>query len=160
MIVIEKVRVSLFNEYRLSASAAKSDNVAAGALLGSMMDRYRDHTGSGICSGLRPIKIIMCLTLTASLPTKPLLAQALPPAESLPPAEDIPEEVLQAEIIMEARSPIDGRPLTAAEYAELQAQLRIAAEDVPGRVTPRLQTLLSLLRIRKLLRPLLPFLIK
>ncbi len=94
------------------------------------------------------------LALSALLLSPPIHAQ------TLPPPEDIPEEILQTEIIMDARSPIDGEPLTAAEYAELQAQLRIAAEDVPGRVTPRLQTLISLLRIRKLLRPLLPFLIK
>lgn len=93
-------------------------------------------------------------TLAAVLLNQPIQAQPLPPPE------DIPEEILQTEIILDARSPIDGEPLTAAEYAELQAQLQIDAEDVPGRVTPRLQTLISLLRIRKLLRPLLPFLIK
>lgn len=119
------------------------------------MDRCCDHFDSRVFNGLRPIKIFVLLfAITTGLPKEPLLAQ------SLSPSEDIPEEVLQTEIITEARSPIDGRQLTAAEYAELQAQLRIAAEDVPGRVTPRLQTLLSLLRIRKLLRPLLPFLIK
>lgn len=76
------------------------------------------------------------------------------------PPEDIPEEILQTEIITEARSPIDGRPLTAAEYAALQDQLRIAAEDVPGRVAPQLHRNVSLLRIRKVLKTLLPFLIK
>jgi hypothetical protein len=81
-------------------------------------------------------------------------------AQTLPPAADIPEEVLLTEVITEARSPIDGQPLTAAEYAELQAQLRIAAEDAPGRISPRLQTNVSLLRVRKLLKTLLPFLIK
>ncbi|NET51390.1 MAG: hypothetical protein F6K09_22505, partial [Merismopedia sp. SIO2A8] len=45
------------------------------------------------------------------------------PALSLPQPEDLPEEVLRTEIITEARSPIDGKPLTAAEYAQLQAQL-------------------------------------
>ncbi|MGF1604252.1 MAG: hypothetical protein ACFCU8_20010 [Thermosynechococcaceae cyanobacterium] len=78
-------------------------------------------------------------------------------AQTLPPPKDIPEEVLLNEIITEARSPIDGSPLTAAEYAELQAQLRIAAEDVPGRVSPRIQTNISLLRVLKILKTLLPF---
>jgi len=39
------------------------------------------------------------------------------PATALPPPEDLPEEILRTEIITEARSPIDGQPLTAAEYA-------------------------------------------
>jgi hypothetical protein len=88
-----------------------------------------------------------------------LLAQPIY-AQTLPPSADIPEEVLQIEIITEARSPVDGRPLTAAEYAELQAQLQIAAEDVPGRIAPKLQKTISLLRLRKLLKTFLPFLIK
>jgi hypothetical protein len=41
---------------------------------------------------------------------------------ALPPPEDLPEEILRTEIITEARSPIDGQPLTAAEYAQLQTQ--------------------------------------
>ena len=42
----------------------------------------------------------------------------------LPPPEDTPEEILRTEIITEARSPINGELLTAAEYAELQALLQ------------------------------------
>lgn len=38
-------------------------------------------------------------------------------AIALPPPEDVPEEILRTEIITEARSAIDGQPLTAAEYA-------------------------------------------
>jgi hypothetical protein len=100
------------------------------------------------------------LTIKKLLPVGALLLTQPIYAQTLPPSADIPEEVLQTEIITEARSPIDGRPLTAAEYAELQAQLRIAAEDVPGRIAPKLQTTISLLRLRKLLKALLPFLIK
>ncbi len=88
------------------------------------------------------------------------LPASLSHAQALPPPEDIPEEVLQTEIITEARSPFDGQPLTAAEYAELQDQLRVAAEDVLGRVAPRIQTNVSLLRLRKILRTFIPFLIK
>jgi hypothetical protein len=40
-------------------------------------------------------------------------------AIDLPPASDIPEEVLRAEIITEARSPIDGKALSVNEFAEL-----------------------------------------
>ena len=49
------------------------------------------------------------------------LWQALTPVQagSLPLANDIPEEVLRAEIITEARSPVDGEALSAADFAEL-----------------------------------------
>jgi len=45
-------------------------------------------------------------------------------AIALPPAEDTPEEVLRNEILLEARSPLDGEPLPPAEYAALQAELQ------------------------------------
>ena len=77
-------------------------------------------------------------------------------ALSLPPPEDTPEEVLRTEIITEARSPIDGTPLTAAEYAELQAQLQV--RDVTPPLNPKLRQNISLLRLRKLIRTVLPFL--
>lgn len=71
---------------------------------------------------------------------------------------EIPEEVLQTEIILDARSPLDGEPLTAAEFAELQAALGPAVEDVPARLSPRVHRLAVLLRLRKLLSTFLPFL--
>lgn len=79
---------------------------------------------------------------------------AAKPAIGLPPPEDVPEEVLRTEIITEARSPIDGKPLTAAEYAQLKAQLeeRLA----PAEVTPKIQGLIFLLRLRQLLRTVTP----
>ncbi len=74
---------------------------------------------------------------------------------ALSPPEDTPEEILRTEIITEARSPIDGKPLSAAEYAELQAQLR--TQPVP-RLDPRIRQNIFLLRLRKTLRLLFPFL--
>ncbi len=47
-----------------------------------------------------------------------LLLASTPALPPVPP--DPPEEVLVREIILEARSPLDNRLLTAAEYAELQ----------------------------------------
>lgn len=76
-------------------------------------------------------------------------------ALSLPPPEDVPEEILRTEIITEARSPIDGKPLTAAEYALLQEQL--ATAPASPRLNPDLQHLIFLLRVRKLIRTILPF---
>jgi len=68
---------------------------------------------------------------------------------------DIPEEVARTEIILEARSPIDGTPLTAAEYAELLAE--IEARDYPPELSSDLQQLIFLLRLRKLVRTFTPF---
>ena len=78
----------------------------------------------------------------------------LAPAWGLPPPEDIPEETLRTRIIIEARSPIDGKPLTAAEYAELQAQL--ASQPEP-RVDPQIEHLIFLLRLRRTIRTIIPF---
>jgi hypothetical protein len=73
---------------------------------------------------------------------------------ALPPPEDLPEEVLRTEIILEARSPVDGEPLTAAEYAELQAELQEG--KYPPEVALSLQQqifLLNLLQIWDFVNP-------
>lgn len=72
------------------------------------------------------------------------------PAFSLPPADDVPEEVLRTEIITAARSPIDGKPMSAAEYAQLQAQLQSSPNAPP--LDPEVRHLIFLLRVRQLLR--------
>ena len=77
------------------------------------------------------------------------------PALSLPPPEDTPEEVLRTEIIIEARSPIDGKPLTASEYAELKARLEIIP-PTPPQVNPEIQHLIFLLRLSYPLRRIFP----
>jgi len=77
------------------------------------------------------------------------------PAVGLPPPEDVPEEILRTEIITEARSPIDGKPLTAAEYAQLQAEL--AQNPIPPDVNPKIKRLIFLLRLRQMLRTIIPF---
>lgn len=75
---------------------------------------------------------------------------------ALPPPEETPEEVLRTEIITEARSPIDGKPLTAAEYAELQAQLQ--AQRGEPQLAPKVRETIFLLRLRRAIRTILPFL--
>lgn len=79
------------------------------------------------------------------------------PASSLPPPEDIPEEILRTEIILEARSPVDGKPLSAAEYAQLRTQLQTAPSK-PPQVSPQVQHLIFLLQLSYPLRKLFPFL--
>ncbi|MBD2570899.1 hypothetical protein [Anabaena lutea] len=74
---------------------------------------------------------------------------------ALPPPEDIPEEILRTEIITEARSPIDGKRLTAAEYAELQTQLQTSP---PPKLDAKIRDQIFLLRLRKALLQIFPFL--
>ena len=71
------------------------------------------------------------------------------PSLALPPPEDIPEEILRTEIITEARSPLDGKPLTAAEYAELQVEL--AEAKMPPELSPQVREIIFLLQLRRLL---------
>ncbi|WP_251956366.1 hypothetical protein [Nostoc commune] len=74
---------------------------------------------------------------------------------ALPPPEDTPEEILRTKIIIEARSPIDGKLLTAAEYIQLQAQLQLAP---PPKLDPKIRDQIFLLRLRKTLLQFFPFL--
>ncbi|MDJ0687991.1 MAG: hypothetical protein QNJ41_05745 [Xenococcaceae cyanobacterium MO_188.B32] len=78
-----------------------------------------------------------------------------PPSHTLPPPEDIPEEILRTEIILEGRSPIDGKPLTASEYTELQAQ--IGQKPFPPQLTPQVREIIFLLGIRKFIKTVTPF---
>ncbi len=79
-----------------------------------------------------------------------LLAICLPPA-------DVPEEVLRTEIYTQARSPIDGKKLTAAEYALLQEQLREELTNSEAAISDELKHLVHLLRLRQLLKRVSPF---
>jgi hypothetical protein len=85
-----------------------------------------------------------------------LLPASIQLALALPPLEDTPEEVLRTEIILEARSPVDGKPLTAAEYAQLQAQLQ--TRPAPPQLSPQVRDTIFLLRLRKAILTVLPFL--
>lgn len=93
--------------------------------------------------------------------------QAMPPATELAELQspapidelaepDIPEEILRTEIITAARSPIDGSPLTAAAYAELQAELQTGPTPA---VAAEARQIVSLLRIRRAIRTIFPFLL-
>ena len=74
---------------------------------------------------------------------------------ALPPPEDTPEEILRSEIILEGRSPLDNRPLSAAEYA--QEQEKIAQSIYDPELDPQIRELIFLLNIRKLFKILTPF---
>jgi hypothetical protein len=102
------------------------------------------------------MKRIQWLVLSASRSIIPLSLAlfTVKPAVSLPPPDDTPEEVLRTEIITQARSPVDGKPLTAAEYAQLQAQL--AAEPAAPQLSPEVRQNIFLLRVLKLIRTVIP----
>lgn len=77
-------------------------------------------------------------------------------ALALPPQDDIPEEILRTEIITEARSPLNGEPISAADYATLQEHLR--DPNTEPVVNPDIAQLIQLLQLRRTLKPILPFL--
>ncbi|MBF2036192.1 MAG: glutathione S-transferase [Leptolyngbyaceae cyanobacterium T60_A2020_046] len=75
------------------------------------------------------------------------------PGFALPPPEDPPEEVLRTEIITDARSPLTGEPLTAAEYAALQEQLQTRDDHL---LPSDLRELVFLLQLRRVLQLVVP----
>jgi hypothetical protein len=92
------------------------------------------------------------LLLTSSLLLHPSSLLALPPPD------DPPEEILRTEIITEARSPINGKPLTAAEYGQLQTELQQKPQARPEtEVSSQVRKLVGLLRLRKFIRTVFPF---
>lgn len=84
-----------------------------------------------------------------------LLATTGQVSVALPPPEDLPEEVLRTEIITEARSPMNGELLSAAEYAELQAQLK--ESEYPPQVSSELRQQIFLLNLSRLWNLVNPF---
>jgi hypothetical protein len=86
------------------------------------------------------------------------LTSSIAPAFALPPASDLPEEVQRTEIITEARSPVDGKPMTAADYAELEAHLQ--ESPYPPEISQKYRNLITLLRLRRAIRSVFPFLLR
>lgn len=69
--------------------------------------------------------------------------------------EEVPEEILRTEIITGARSPLTGEPLTAVEYAQLQAEL--AGPAGGNLVSQDIKYLIFLLQLRRAIKPIVPF---
>jgi hypothetical protein len=101
-------------------------------------------------SGLMNRKVAYCLIIQVVFLLPSFKAAALPPPE------DLPEEILRTEVITEARSPINGQPMTAAEYAALEAELQQQPE-LYETVSPDLRALINLLRLRRTVRTFIPF---
>lgn len=100
-------------------------------------------------SGTLPV-VTMGLGLAASLLLEPRSAVALPPPD------DQPEEVLRTEVITGARSPITGKPMTAAEYAQLQAEIETPPPIQPE-LSPTIRKQVNLLKLRQFLKTFFPF---
>jgi len=98
------------------------------------------------------IQRLTIATVLSSLSLMPFGAIAL----ALPPAEDVPEEVLRTQIILDARSPIDGKPMTPADYATLQTQQQTPYEP-PPQLSPQVRGVVTQLRLRRFIKRFLPF---
>jgi hypothetical protein len=113
--------------------------------------------------GLSPQKIRRSIALLITLlgtgigPIGLSIGLSIAPASADVVPEEVPEEVLRQEMILEGRSPLDGAPLTATEYAELQAELERLNTPTPT-VSPKLQQLVMLVKLRKFLKTVLPIL--
>lgn len=99
---------------------------------------------------LKPFQRVLAWSMGPSL-----LMSATLPGLALPPEDEVPEEVLRTRVITEARSPIDGKPLSAGDYARLQEQLQ-DVNDTES-VSSDLAQLIFLLQARRVVRPVLPF---
>jgi hypothetical protein len=76
-------------------------------------------------------------------------------ASNLPSTADIPEEVLRAEIIIEARSPIDGTALSATDFAELVVNTKQELDRenaIAATNNSRFKETLLLIRLRSFLK--------
>jgi len=105
---------------------------------------------SELLRGLRIEWVVMacCCSIVFAVP-----ASSAEISPNAPP--EVPEEVLRAEIILDARSPLDGTRLTATEYAELRVAIE-QANVVEPQVDPKLRNLIGLIKLRKLIKTLLP----
>ena len=65
------------------------------------------------------------------------------------------EKVSSQGLALEFRSPLDGRLLTATEYAELKAEID-RLNEVKPQVSPKIRRLVGLLKFRKFIRRVLP----
>jgi hypothetical protein len=75
-----------------------------------------------------------------------------------PMSEDVPEEVLQIQVGVEANSALTGQTQGVEAHAQEQQQLQVGAAEVPPKLSPSIYRAVELLRLRQVLKSLLPFL--
>ncbi len=76
-------------------------------------------------------------------------------AEATTTEPDLPEEVLRSEILLDGRSPFDGKRLTATEYAELQQEIE-KANVVEPQIALKIRRLVGMIKLRKFIKRVLP----
>ncbi len=103
----------------------------------------------------KPMKPLIQTCLLVAIALNPILINSSKKAIALPPPEDIPEEVLRTEIILEVRSPIDGKPFSSNDYEELKAELSQSPNS--PLINSDIQELIFLLQLRKLVKTIIPF---
>lgn len=115
----------------------------------------------GLWGGVCDRSLAQTIQPSRNQPNQTILAPAAPPGANidqivLPPIDDVPEEILRTEIIFEARSPLDGTPLSPADYAQLQAEL--ADSQITRTLSYDLRFNVFLLQVRRSFKPIIPFL--
>jgi hypothetical protein len=75
-----------------------------------------------------------------------------------PKSEEVPEEVLQIQVGVEANSALTGQAQNVEAHAQERQQLQVGAADVPPKLSPSIYRAVELLRLRQVLKSLLPFL--
>ena len=106
-----------------------------------------------------PINFVKRIQLwTMRLPTIALVLTSLMPtssARATPKGEKTPDPISSPAWVVDLRSPLDGRLLTATEYADLQAEIDRLNEIQP-QVSPKIRRLVGLLKFRKFIKRVLP----
>jgi hypothetical protein len=73
-------------------------------------------------------------------------------------SEDVPEEILQIQVGVEANSALTGQAQGVEAHAQEQQQLQVGVAEVPPKLSPSIYRAVELLRLRQVLKSLLPFL--
>lgn len=106
-----------------------------------------------------PISFVKRIQLwTIRLPAIVVILTSIMPTSSAyatPESEKMPDLVLPPALVLDLRSPLDGRLLTATEYADLQAEID-RLNEVPPQVSPKIRRLVGLLKFRKFIKRVLP----
>ena len=106
-----------------------------------------------------PISFIKRIQLwTIRLPAIVVILTSLMPTSSAyatPEGEKMPDPVSPPALVLDLRSSLDGRLLTATEYADLQAEID-RLNEVPPQVSPKIRRLVGLLKFRKFIKRVLP----
>ncbi len=94
--------------------------------------------------------IVLLLLACVSIGNTGVQAAELPAIEP-----DLPEEVLRSEILLDGRSPFDGKRLTATQHAELQQEIE-KANEVEPQIALKIRRLVGMIKFRKFIKRVLP----